>query len=171
MLYYTCLHTVPMCIPVYSYHCFCHRLFRYNVLDTVNYRCLPNNQTYSWYNVHYTQYNLALCNLQGIWNYRQGGPSIRLHIHRYSFQRHHRHYFCKLSHILKFINYFKLSFVLCFFLVLIFFINLCYNNLFSKELNELHVRYTLDKSCCSKYSICINCVWSGSPKKLLEYLG
>lgn len=53
MCYHTCLHIVPVCIPVYSYHWFCHRLFRYNVLDNVNYMCLPNNQTYSCYNVHY----------------------------------------------------------------------------------------------------------------------
>lgn len=63
---------------------------------------------------------------------------------------------------------FKLSFVLCLFLVFIFFIDLCYDNLFSKKLNELHFRFTLDKPCCNKYSICINFVWSGSPKKLLE---
>lgn len=103
MLYYTCLHTVPMCIPVYSYHCFCHKLFRYNVLDIVNCMYFPSNQTYSWYKIHLYCHRSVRHNLQGI-AIHMPVSSIRLHIHRHSFQSHYIHYFCKLPHILEFIN-------------------------------------------------------------------
>lgn len=98
--YRTCLHIVPLCIPVYSYHWFCRKSLYNNVLDIAMYTYRQNNHSHSWCNVRFQYYSMVLYNLQSIGNHRQV-PSIRLHIHQYSFQSHRRHYFCKMSHILK----------------------------------------------------------------------
>lgn len=103
MCYHTCLRTVLVSIPLYSSHCFCYTLLRNSALGTVNNMYLPNNQTYSWYSIQFYYHRSARHNLEGIAIHKQV-PSIRVHIHWYSYQNHHKYYFCKFSHILKLIK-------------------------------------------------------------------